>query len=934
MDDKIETLLKQMTLEEKVSLTAGTSMWYTAGVERLGIPAIKVTDGPNGARGGSFFGGPTSACFPVGVALAATWNPALVERVGMALAEEAKTKGAHVLLAPTVNIHRSPLSGRNFECYSEDPYLSARLAVAYVKGVQSQNVGATIKHFVCNDQEFERNTISSEVRERALREIYLPPFKAAVEEAGVWSVMASYNKVNGTFASENSYTLQDILKGEWGFEGLVMSDWFGTKSTVDAANNGLDLEMPGPPAWRGDKLLQAVKDGRVSEAAIDDMVRRLLRIVTKVSATENTEEQAIDRPEHRALIREAAAEGIVLLKNERDVLPLDENKIKKLAIIGPNAKVARIQGGGSAQVTPHYAITPFDGITARAGDSIEIGYELGCTNYKMTPLIDPAHLVAPDPERKQGLVVEYFDNLDLSGEPVAQEAQDRTEIMWIGELPSPINRDTFSARITGTFTPEETGIYTFGLSSAGPSRLFVDDQQVIDNWTAWTPGGEAFMGAGSPERTVEIEMRAGQPYQLRLEYSKQQTTFLAGVRLGCLPPIPEDAIERAVALAAQSDVALIFAGLSHEWESEGFDRPDMELPDDQVELIRKVAAANENTVVVLNTGSPVAMDWLDRVAGVVQAWYPGQECGNSIADVLFGDVNPSGRLPLTFPRRLEDNPAYINYPGEDGKVYYGEGIFVGYRYYDKKKIEPLFPFGHGLSYTTFEYRNLSISPSQAESPEGIKVTVDVQNTGTRAGEEVVQLYVRDPDTSVVRPEKELKAFHKVMLEPGETKTVEFTLGHDALAYYDTGQRGWFAEAGEYEVLIGHSSRDIRARGSFTLVNPSLVSQASGAGLTCLSASSTLRELLASEEAKAILERHLPGFTSAPQLGMAMGFSLEQISSFAPDRLPPETVQLINEELAQLAPVDTSNIEPPRLSIWQRLTMRLVSALSRRSSDAS
>src|SRR5262245_7728180 len=378
---RIDALLLAMTLEEKVALVAGSSMWSTPPFEQLGIPAIKVSDGPNGARGGgSFAGGSvTSACFPVGIALAASWNTELVEQIGQALGQETKSKGAHFLLAPTVNIHRSPLNGRNFECYSEDPYLSARMAVAYITGLQSQGVGATVKHFVGNDSEFERNTISSEIDERTLREIYLPPFEAAVREAGSWAVMSSYNRVNGIYVGENAPILRDILKDEWGFDGIVMSDWFGTKSTIDAANNGLDLEMPGPPQWRGERLLAAAEAGEVDLAAIDESVRRMLRIITRAGAFERPElrpEQAIDRPEHRTLLRAAAAEGVVLLKNAGDILPVDLDRLTSIAIIGPNAKTAQIMGGGSAQVNAHYAVTPFDGIVAQAGERVELEYEI------------------------------------------------------------------------------------------------------------------------------------------------------------------------------------------------------------------------------------------------------------------------------------------------------------------------------------------------------------------------------------------------------------------------------------------------------------------------------------------------------------------------------------------------------------------------------
>jgi beta-glucosidase len=951
MKEKIEELLGLMTIKEKVSMLAGSTMWHTTPVERLGIPVIKVTDGPYGARGGgSFAGGLTSACFPVSIALAATWNTELVERVGQALGEEARTKGAHILLAPTVNIHRSPLSGRNFECYSEDPYLSARMAVAFVRGVQSQNVGTAIKHYVCNDSEFQRTTISSEVGERALREIYLPPFKAAIQEAHTWMVMASYNKVNGTYASENPYILTDILREEWGFEGLVMSDWLGTKSTAASVNAGLDLEMPGPPVWRGEKLLRAFHAGEVDEATIDQSVRRLLGVIVKARAFEDPvdrPERAVDKPEHRALARQAAAEGMVLLKNEGNVLPLSTDRIKSLAIIGPNAKVARIMGGGSSHVTPHYAVTPFDGILNRVGDTVKIGFEVGCTNHKLLPLIPPAWLIPAGDQGGNGLTVEFFNNLDLSGAPVKTMLAESTELAWLGEFDPEVDAAAFSARLSGQFTAQEAGRYTFGLSSAGLSRLTIDGQEVIDNWTEQQPG-ESFTGTGSAELTFEIDLAAGQTCDLRVEYSKQSAMPLDSIRLGCLPPMAEDAMDRAAALAAASDVVLVFVGLSDEWESEGFDRPDMELVGDQAALIEKVAAANANTVVVLNTGSPITMNWLDKVAAVVQAWFPGQECGNAIADVLFGDVNPSGRLPQTFPRRLEDNPAYINYPGENGRVHYGEGIFVGYRYYDRKKIEPLFPFGYGLSYTTFAYRNpsaalrqgsgqgsghrLRLSASEMEADEELQVSVDVQNTGERAGQEVVQLYVRDLESTpsassgrrLMRPEKELKAFAKVSLQPGETKTVTLTLNRESLACYDDSEQQWVAEAGEFEVLVGHSSRDIRASARFTLQATSRFGGPERGGIR-LGLDSTLQLLLANEEARAILSKHLPGLLDAPQLSMAMGFTLEQVAGFAPAVFTDEVMQAVAEDLAQLSPVAASDLpEPPKLSLWQRLLARLAS----------
>jgi beta-glucosidase len=795
-------------------------MWRSTPVPRLGVPAITVSDGPNGARGsGSFAGGTvTSACFPAGISLAATWNVDLIERVGGALGEEARTKGARLLLAPTVNIHRSPLNGRNFECFSEDPYLSARMAVAYIGGLQRQNVGAVVKHFVCNDSEFERNTINSVDDERALREIYLPPFAAAVREAKTWAVMSAYNKVNGVFAGEHRALLVDLLKDEWGFDGIVMSDWFGTNSTAPAAANGLDLEMPGPPIWRGERLLGAVEAGEVEIAAIDDAARRLLGPVERGGASSQDDErveQAVDLPEHRALIRTAAAEGIVLLKNANGLLPLDAARLTSLAVIGPNAKVAQIGGGGSAQVNAHYVVTPYDGIATRAGAGVRLGYELGCTNHKALPRLNRGLLATKDDDVAGDLTLTYYDNFDLSGDPVSEVATGSSEQVWLGEVAPGVTPGHFSARLSGTFIPDESGEHRFGLTSAGLSRLLIDGRELIDNWTRQSRG-ESYFGFGSTEVTATVEMIAGQEYALAVEYSSEGARMLTGVRLGHLPPVPADAIERAAALAAEADVALLCVGLNGDWESEGFDRPHMDLVGEQTALIERVAAANPNTVVVLQTGSPVAMPWLDQVAAVVQAWYPGQECGNAIADVLFGDVNPSGKLPQTFPVRLEDNPAYINYPGENGTVRYGEGLFVGYRYYEKKRVAPLFPFGFGLSFTTFAYGTPRLSAETIAPDDQLTVSIDVTNTGERLGQEVVQLYVRDIVARLARPSKELKGFAKVSLAPSETATVSFTLDRTSLAYWDDAPSAWVAEAGEFEALIGGSSADSRARITFRL----------------------------------------------------------------------------------------------------------------------
>jgi beta-glucosidase len=652
----------------------------------------------------------------------------------------------------------------------------------------------------------------SEVDERTLREIYLPPFKAAVQEAGSWAVMSAYNKLNGVYCSENPDLLGRILKDEWGFEGIVMSDWSGTYSTAGSANAGLDLEMPGPTKWRGEKLLRAVQDGQVCEDTVTNAARRLLRTIIRCGALDeqvDLSENSIDKPEHQAIARQAAAESIVLLKNDGDILPLDSNTPNKIAIIGPNAKTAQIMGGGSARVNPHYAVAPYDGVVARVGEVAQIGYEIGCSNYKQLPLLDM------DQVEGQRFTVLFYNSPDLSGERVFQSSSKLPEQIYSHSLGHGVDSGTYSVRLTAHFRPLESGTHRFGLVSAGLSRFYVDGREVIDNWMR-PIRGSSYYGWGTIEETAEVEMRAGKSYELCLEYSNESTEVMTAVRLGHLPPTSSPSIEKAISLAADSDVALLFVGSSGEWEHEGQDRPDMKINGQQAALIEGVAAANPNTVVILQTGSPISMPWLDQVSGLVQAWFPGQECGNAIADVLFGDVNPSGKLPQTFPVRLEDNPTYVNYPGENGQVRYGEGLFVGYRYYDKKKITPLFPFGYGLSYTRFAYDNLRLSAGKITVGDELTINVDVTNIGDRSGKETIQLYIKDIASRLIRPDKELKSFAKLALEPGETQTVTLTLDESALTYWDDSRGEWVAEPGEFEVLVGSSSRDIQAQMTFTL----------------------------------------------------------------------------------------------------------------------
>lgn len=818
-----------MTLEEKVSMLAGIDKWRTRPVPRLGIPSLKMTDGPHGARTVSD-DDPTATlpatCFPTGSALGATWNTELVNRVGAAIGDETRARGCAILLGPCINIHRFPLGGRNFESYSEDPHLAARMAVAYIGGVQSRNVGVSVKHYAMNNQEFERLTISVEADERTIREIYLPAFAAAVREGRPWTVMCSYNRINGTYASENAYFLTDILKEEWGFDGFIVSDWGAVHSTVPAANAGLDLEMPGPARFFNDALVDTVNNGEVKSIDIDDKVRRILRVIEKSGAFVkplHVSGGITDSPERRNLAREAAQEAIVLLKNEGDILPLDKSKIKSIAVIGPNVAEARIQGGGSAAVNPYYAVTPLEGIRQKCGDAVEIRYEIGCRNNRLTLLMSPEFLRPSEDSKVKGLTGEYFNNLDMTGEPAQKKVDANFRLMLGGDSALMIpgidtEEGNFSIRWSGIFRAPVSGRYTFGLLIDGLGRIFINDKLVVEKREGTLVPQLISIG----EETVgDCILEAGRNYGIRIEYISQPDFpgwIPRHIRLGCTPPLPEDAMTRAANIAADADVAVVFVGLNEEHETEGRDRPDMELPGAQVELIKSVADANDNTIVVLNNGSPVAMTgWIDSVAAVVEAWFPGQECGNAIADLLFADVNPSGKLPMTFPKGLEDNPAYSRYPGKNGRVEYAEGIFVGYRHYDIRNIEPLFPFGYGLSYTTFRYDNLQIPP-EMKADEPFRITVDVTNTGKRAGREVVQLYIRDVVSSLERPLKELKGFQKVALEKGETKSLAFNIGLEDLSFYDPEKKRWIAEAGEFEVMVGSSSRDIRQRDRFKLIN--------------------------------------------------------------------------------------------------------------------
>jgi beta-glucosidase len=702
VEERVSDLLSRMTVQERAAMLSGSGWMESQPNARLGIPAIKMADGPMGVRSwaGSSASTNTSAAkglatsFPAGIAMAATWNVELLEKQARAVAQQTRALGRDMILAPTVNINRTPLWGRNFEGYGEDPWLTSRMGVAYIKGVQAEKVIPSVKHFAANNQEFERHRIDEKIDERTLHEIYFPAFKAAVQEANVWTVMSSYNKVNGAWAAENPMLLTETLQQKWGFRGFVISDWGSTYSTAPTVSAGMNLEMPGGEPMRtwlarpetqkngndggqlvSEKVLAAVADGKLKQQAIDDSVRRILRVMFTAGLFDTTHAGGgpVDTIEQRAVARQGATESIVLLKNEQDVLPLDSKKIRSLAVIGPSASTPRTGGGGSSLVRPLYAVSALDGIKDVAGTGLRVDYALG---------------------------------VSMQGEDPAAEA------------------------------PAE---------------------------------------------------------RARLR-------------------------EEAVALARRADAVIIVVGNSSRLESEGFDRPSMDLPAGQDELIEAVAAVNKKTVVVLITGSPVTMTkWIGRVPALLQAWYGGQEAGHAMGDIVFGKQSPSGKLPVTFPKQLADSPSHGFYPGENLHTTYGEGIYVGYRGFDKREVEPLFPFGYGLSYTSFDYTGLSVTPAKVAADGSVKVSLRVRNRGTRAGAEIVQLYVRDVKASVDRPIKELKGFRRVELAPGQTRDVSFSLDRQALSFYSASSHGWVAEPGQFEVWVGASSRDIRLKGAFELL---------------------------------------------------------------------------------------------------------------------
>ncbi|KAF2011944.1 glycoside hydrolase family 3 protein [Aaosphaeria arxii CBS 175.79] len=810
----LEGLIKQMTLEEKALLTAGANFWETNAIERLGIPRMKVSDGPNGARGENFENGVTSACFPASVSLAASFNEDLAGHIGKALGQETKTKGARVLLGPTVCPHRHPTGGRNFESFSEDPLLAGRLASKYIEGLQSEGIGATIKHYAVNEQESHRFTIDAHVSERALREIYLKPFEIAVKNAKPWSLMSSYNLVNGTHADSSKHLLIDVLRKQWGYKGHVMSDWGGTNSVHESLNAGHDLEMPGPAIHRKfEKIKKAIDEGKLTVETLDERVLANLRLLGQCGVFEDPvipPEQAIDLPEHRALIRKAGAEGAVLLKNEKNILPLQKEKTRSIAMLGL-AKQFLGHGGGSAAVNAHRKITAYDGFQEAVGDKIELKYAEGARTWRNLP---PFSEGVANSNGKPGFTVNYFKN---SNKPAYSKD------FAAGAVKSFEDPEVTRVVMSGTYTPPTTGKHYISFSTIGNTKVYINDDLVF-NYEGQSADVMALLLGVAKEDQKRYDFVQGQQYQIRVDASivddaDSPLSFLSsniiGFNFGFMRQelFEADLLTEATDVAKSADVAIVFVGNTPSWETEGSDRDDMNLPmnGSQDKLIAAVAAANPNTIVVNSTGSPISMPWVADVPAILQSWFPGQEAGHAIADVVFGAAYPGGKLPVTFPKKLSDAPASDNFPGDLKKnfVEYKEGIYIGYRHYDQKPDTVLFPFGFGLSYTTFEVSNASVSSASFSKDQTVSVTADVANTGAREGSEIIQVYVGPSQSqSIDRPIKELKGYAKAHLAAGSKTSVSVTLDKESFSYFNEAKNKWSVEAGKYTVSVGTSSTQI------------------------------------------------------------------------------------------------------------------------------
>ena len=789
-DARVNDLLGRMTLQEKLEYIGGIHAMSIRPIPRLGLPEIRMSDGPIGVRQDR-----PSARYPAGIALAATWNPVLAAREGTSMGRDCRARGIHILLAPGLNISRVPVCGRNFEYLSgEDPYLASQMVVPFVRGVQSQGVVATVKHFAANNQEFNRMEISSVVGERALREIYLPAFEAAVKDAKVGAVMDAYNQVNGSFCTENRYLNLQVLKTEWGFSGVLMSDWGATHNALAAATGGLDLEMPSGTYFNPEALSALVNRYQLSENQIDDKVRRILQLIVRNGFLDRSQLDSTipeNDPTSASTALAVAQEGIVLLKNEGKLLPFDRKTIRSVAVFGPDARPGVPTGWGSSFVRPINSVSLVHGLRESLGSEVKVDYfGVGVGSFESAQFL---HFVG-DGKLEPGLKAEFFDNPILFGQPLLTRIDSQIDFDWPDGKPIPkLSSDRFSARWTGIIRTSDSGPHAFRACSDDGIRVFLDGELIIDDWQDHAP------------KTVTAirSLEAGKNYSLRIDYHNHGGGS-ALAQFGWASFAVPDTIR-------DYDAAIIGAGFDDGTEGEGADRT-FALPNLQERLIQNVAEKNPRTVVILFSGGNIDMNsWLDKVPVLLHAWYPGQEGGHALATLLTGDTNPSGKLPVTFERAFADNPAAANYPTRDGgkTVNYAEGIFVGYRGYDHSAIEPRFPFGFGLSYTDFEYSDIQVNPAAALIGEPIQVKCQVKNVGDRPGAEIAQLYVHPIEPTVERPVRELKGFSKVWLNPGEKKEVSFVVSQNAFQYFDSTTHQFKADAGRYQLEVGSSSRDIR-----------------------------------------------------------------------------------------------------------------------------
>ena len=804
----IKQLIKDLTLEEKIELLSGFDAWQTNKIDRLGIPSIKMSDGPNGVRGDGN-SGKSSACFPCAISIGSSWNLNLINTLGEELASEAKLKDVDVLLGPTINIHRHPLGGRHFECFSEDPFLTGKIAIEYVKGVQSKNIAACLKHFVGNDTEFERYTVSSNIDERTLREIYLLPFEMAIKEANAKVVMSAYNKLNNIYCSSHENLLIEILKDEWGFDGYVVSDWGAARDTVENAIGGLDLEMPGPAKSWGKNLITAINDKAVPEDLINDKVKRILNVASFCKRFENPirkPERDNDSKLKRKLLKDAAQEGMVLLKND-GILPLKKD-IKSIGIIGPNAEKAQIIGGGSATLVPYHESHPVSSFQNNFSEKTIVKSAKGCHTYRYLPEIDKSLT------KENGFLVEYFNVTDNKNDFISSKVL-RGSKFWIFEgfakdIIGTEDRPDIFVKFSCTYVPDISGEHAFEIFAIGKSKLLINNEEIIDNWTDPLPGDAFFAHGSSPKRGASY-LEKDKSYQIEIQY-KFEGNFPA-IYIGCQPPDKIDLLDEALNIAKEVDEVILLVGTNSDWETEGNDRVDFNLPGEQNTLIEKVLEINPNAIIVLNTGSPVDMPWVNKAKSILQSWYAGQEYGDALFEILTGLVNPSGKLPTTFPKRIKDTPAYSCYPGENLQMSYDEKLLIGYKWYDRKKIEPLFHFGHGLSYTNFEYSNLRISNSDKNN---FTCSFNIENVGDISGFEISQCYISFMNCDEDEPIKKLQGFDKTYINSGEIKKIEICLDSKSFSTWDIKNHQWEIKKGVFNILIGSSSNDIKLKDSINL----------------------------------------------------------------------------------------------------------------------